>query len=153
MKIVEANRVDLLPMLGWFSSQQQVDEWAGHGFVFPYDQQSFMGDLGLDERHSYAIVSCSADCLAFGQFYPRSGYCHLCRLVVNPLFRGRGIVTTLLTDLCRIGKKTLLTDQFSLFVMENNLPAQSAYRRFGFRIEQDPQQRPVSGCLFMTKKQ
>lgn len=70
--------------MSWFSTEEELSIWSGPGFRYPFDLSSFKEDLKLDSLKSFSFVSHERKLLAFGQYYPRLGKCHLGRLVVNP---------------------------------------------------------------------
>ena len=141
----------LLPMMGWFSSEEEVLDWAGPNFSYPYDAKSFRQDLKLEKFNSFALVSDEGDLLAFGQYYLRLGQCHLARLAVAPIHRRKGIVFELIDQLSKVGMQQLDVEHCSLFVFWNNTGAISAYEKHGFRVVEYPEQMPLEKCLYMVK--
>ena len=91
---------------------------------------------------------------AFGQYYRRLGRCHLARLAVAPALRGRGIGTTLVRELCRLGAADLGVDAYSLFVLPGNARAERLYRRLGFSAVPYPEPAAeFDGCTYMVASQ
>jgi ribosomal protein S18 acetylase RimI-like enzyme len=77
-------------------------------------------------------LSDSGELLAFGQYYPRAGRCHVGRLAVNPARRGQGLGTRLIAALVELGAPKLGAEECSLFVSTHNLQAKRLYDRLGF---------------------
>jgi RimJ/RimL family protein N-acetyltransferase len=111
----------------------------------------FSEDLKLQKLQSYCLISDESDLLAFGQFYLRLGRCHLGRLIVNPEFRGQGIIHTLIDKLSDYGCAELNVNQCSLFVLNNNEFALRAYKAYGFKLDKYPKKLQLENCLYMIK--
>jgi ribosomal protein S18 acetylase RimI-like enzyme len=90
--------------------------------------------------------------IAFGQYYPKAGRCHLARLVVAPAFRGRGYGERLIRYLCRSARTDLGLDTYSLYVMQSNEIALRLYERLGFVVTEAPEVLPRENepILFMV---
>ena len=153
MNLVQPEERHLLEMMDWFKSERDLTEWAGPGFRFPFNQQSFREDLKLDELSSYSLVSESERFLAFGQYYERLGRCHLGRLAVSPVGRGRGVARQLIAQLCAKGMDQLDADECSLFVMQQNTSAIRAYKKSGFDFSTYPDGVGIEDCLYMVRQQ
>ncbi len=151
MKLIDPTKDQLIEMMSWFSDEDELSEWAGPGFRYPYDLDSFMSDLNLDSLNSYSLVSEQLLFLAFGQYYLRLGKCHLGRLVVSPEFRGKGIASRLMTELSKQGKERLNVSSTSLFVLAHNKAAIKAYEKFGFKLAVYPENMAIENCLYMVK--
>jgi ribosomal protein S18 acetylase RimI-like enzyme len=136
----------LLPQLmQWFPDARSLRVWGGTQFRYPYTQETFRADAGLDAASSWiALDEPARRLLAFGQFYDRIGRCHLARLGVAPEARGRGIGTFLIRELCRRGTDALGPREFSLFVLSRNEPALRLYRRLGFEPATYPEPLPAT---------
>lgn len=151
MQLIQPLESHLLEMMSWFSNEQELADWSGPNFRYPFNLSSFVEDLKLNTLSSFALVSDETEFLAFGQYYQRLGKCHLGRLVVNPKFRGKGIVSKLMHHLCELGLKELNVNECSLFVLAHNDNAIKAYEKFGFSFTQYPEKMPLENCLYMVK--
>lgn len=133
----------------WFSSEQEVRQWAGPEVNFPLCASVLNQQLDFDNKP--AVGLCHRNTLvAFGQFYELAGRCHVCRLVVAPQHRGKGLLKPLMRALSKAGKARLNAKRLSLFVYTNNQPAIRAYHRLGFREASYPFNDAITGCLYMT---
>jgi len=141
-------------MMKWFVNEPEASlrEWAGPNFNYPYDLSSFKQDLKLDSLDSFSLISDEFELLAFGQCYERLSCTHLGRLVVSPQHRGKRIINDLMLELIAFGTHSFNTVTSSLFVMEHNKPAISAYQRFGFEFVSYPETIPFESCLYMQRK-
>ncbi len=134
----------------WFSNKAELDIWAGPNFSYPHNEQTFIEDTKCQEIASYCLVDQSKNLLAFGQYYQRLAHCHLGRLVVNPHYRGQGLAKTLIEELSVKGMDELKLSSLSLFVIANNLPALTAYKKLGFIEQAYPEVLPIENCLYMV---
>ena len=151
MQLVKPGEKHLITMMKWFSNQGEVKSWAGSDFRYPYNRESFKEDLKHNFTHSWSLISEQEILLAFGQYYLRLGKCHLGRLVVNPEFRGEGLISCLMERVCELGMNEYAVESCSLFVLKHNESAKKAYERFGFQVEDYPESIPLDHCLYMVK--
>lgn len=151
MRLIVPEHAHLTEMMSWFSSQEEVEIWSGPNFLYPYSFESFTQDLKLDTLDSFALVANNKTLLGFGQCYARLGYCHLGRLVISPQHRRKHLIGELIQLLSEHGLKKYQTSVSSLFVLEKNLAAISAYEKLGFKVTDYPEQIPIAHCLYMLK--
>jgi ribosomal protein S18 acetylase RimI-like enzyme len=137
--------------MGWFDNQAQLTLWAGPNFRYPYCETTFTEDLDLDNLKTLALLNQAGKLVAVGQYSLRLDKCHLGRLVVNPAYRGQGIVARLIAKLSAQGLATLGVDACALFVFEHNGGAIKAYKSLGFVTQNFPQALPIEECLYMVK--
>lgn len=151
MQLSKPKSKHLLEMMGWFANEQELLDWSGPSFRYPFDLSSFSEDLKLSTLHSFVFESNEAGCMAFGQFYRRLDKCHLGRLIINPACRGQGMISVLMEKLRIIGLKELNVTECSLFVLAHNKHAIKAYKKFGFLVSEYPGKIPLDNCLYMIK--
>ena len=150
-KLSQPSEKQFLELMGWFSNEQELKEWSGPNFRYPFDSLSFTEDLRMDQLNSFVLVSNQSELLAFGQYYQRLGKCHLGRLIVNPSLRGKGIASELMKQLCELGSNELKVKEYSLFVLAHNKKAIAAYEKFGFEFADYPEDLKLENCLYMIK--
>jgi len=107
MTLTELTPNHLVELMSWFDSQQQITDWAGPDFSYPFDQDSFVRDLELGINQSFVLLASDSTMVAFGQYSQKLDKCHLARLVVKPCARGKGIVGQLVTLLSTAGLTAL----------------------------------------------
>lgn len=151
MHLSRVSKEHLTEMMTWFDSEHQVEDWAGPNFRYPYDLDTFTEDIRLDSLDSFALFDNEANLVAFGQCYQRLNRCHLGRLAVAPEQRGNNIIAELMTRLIDFGTEKFNASSSSLFVMEHNSAAISAYKKFGFESTDYPEPIPFENCLYMIK--
>jgi ribosomal protein S18 acetylase RimI-like enzyme len=151
MQLIEPIESHLIEMMSWFSNKQDLENWSGPNFRYPFNLSSFTFDLKLNTLNSFALVSNESEFLAFGQYYLRLGKCHLGRLIVNPKCRGKGIALELMRQICVLGINELEVEECSLFVLTHNESAIKAYEKFGFTFSHYPEKIPLDNCLYMIK--
>lgn len=151
MKLVTTSDAHVAEMMTWFPDRHSCAIWAGLDFRYPFNSASFREDIRLN-LPSYSLVDDSGAFEAFGQYYVRAERCHLARLVVSPLHRGRGLGSVLIRALSHAGRSALKVTECSLFVMEDNTPARRLYERMGFvSVTCAKEELPhVQGMLFVV---
>ncbi|MCJ8318685.1 MAG: GNAT family N-acetyltransferase [Colwellia sp.] len=150
MKLSPVNDDHLTQLMSWFVNEQQLKNWSGPNFDYPFTAESFKRDLRMDSLTSFALLDEGNQFVAFGQYYLRLNCCHLGRLVVNPSLRGKGIIAQLIQALVESGKQTLAVSSCSLFVLADNKSAITAYQKSGFSMATYPELIPLDNCLYMT---
>jgi len=152
LELTGVNEHQLLEMMTWFRSESELKEWAGPNFTYPYNANSFAKDLNLDRLDSFSLLNHKREFVAFGQCYKRLQSCHLGRLAVAPTHRGNNYVADLIHHLIEFGKNNFSTRSCSLFVLEQNSAAISAYQKYGFKFANYPDPIPFENCLYMLKQ-
>ena len=132
----------LAELMSWFPDREACTVWGGPGFRFPFTAGTFRDDAKIDSLPTWALLDGAERLVGFGQYYLRVGRCHLGRLAIAPGLRGRGLGSTLVRELCRVGSSALAVDSYSLFVMPGNDRALRLYRRLGFVAEPYPEPSP-----------
>lgn len=129
-------------LMQWFPDRGSCHFWSGPEFRFPYTETTFREDIRL-ELPSFALIDGDEQLMGFGQYYLRVGRCHLARLAISPLHRGRAIGATLIHELSLVGRNRLQVSECSLFVLPDNARAIRLYTRLGFTptpYPEDPSQ-------------
>lgn len=141
-------------LMSWFPDQGACTVWGGPGFRFPFTPETFRADARLDSLSTWALMDDDRQIVGFGQFYLRVGRCHLGRLAIAPALRGRGLGSTLVRELGRIGAADLGVDSYSLFVLPGNERAMRLYQRLGFSVASYPEPTPMfEDCIYMVAAQ
>ncbi len=52
-------------LMKWFSCEQELKDWAGPNFRYPYDLASFSADLNLDSLNTSSLFDEKSDLLAY----------------------------------------------------------------------------------------
>jgi ribosomal protein S18 acetylase RimI-like enzyme len=103
--------------------------------------------MEASDDNAYALVSEESAVVGFGQVLPRAdNVVHLCRLIVDPAFRGQGMGRYLCIALMNMGTSKYQADHFTLNVCESNTAALRLYRSLGF----DATERIDSGVIGMV---
>ena len=154
MRNVRLQRFDLaqLPeLMSWFPDSRACTVWGGPSFRFPFSAETFREDTRLDSLSTWALMGDEGQFAGFGQYYRRVGRCHLGRLAIAPALRGRGLGSTLVHELGRIGAADLGVDSYSLFVLPGNERAMRLYKRLGFSAAPYPEPSPMfEDCIYMV---
>lgn len=130
-------------LMSWFPDQASCRTWGGPEFRHPFTATTFREDARVGTLASWALFTGDDVFAGFGQYYLRAGRCHLARLAIAPGFRGRGLGSTLVRELCRRGSAELGVGSYSLFVLPGNDGALRLYQRLGFTTAPCPE--PAAG--------
>jgi ribosomal protein S18 acetylase RimI-like enzyme len=151
LQIETATRDDAREVMTWFDDAESVMLWGSPYTRFPLREDTFFIDVDWDRVASCVARDDQGRLVAFGQYYPKLGRCHLSRLAVNPAFRRRGLGVRFIAALMTHGGDALGTDEFSLYVMTANKPAWHCYKKLGFHMEPYPHNDPhLDNCVFMV---
>lgn len=145
-----ANRAHFQEVMSWFHSIQDVYQWGGPTFRYPFQDNGFIEDLELAEKPAYVLQGAEQQLLGFGQFYSRLERCHLGRLVINPQKRGQSLIDDLVVQLCAQADRSAHYQQASLFVLAANTAARNCYERLGFSYAIYEEVLDMEDCLFMV---
>lgn len=148
MNLIEPNATHLSELLTWVKDKEQLAQWAGSNMRYPCCVNSLAQDLAA--WPSFALASKDQELLGFGQYYLRLGHCHLCRLIVSPRHRGKGLVQKLIEMISIEGTRELGVNSCSLFVYRENTVAIKAYQKIGFISKDYPASDVIDDCLYMV---
>ena len=141
----------LQQLMSWFPDPASCRTWGGPEFRYPFDETTFREDSRILSLPSWSLPGSDGNLSAFGQYYLRSGKCHLSRLAVAPRLLGQGIGSALVRELCQLGCEALAVASCSLFVLPGNESALRLYRRLGFVAVAYPDPDPVfAECIYMV---
>lgn len=150
--LVEAQASDLRQLMSWFDDAPAVTVWAGPKFRYPFTLESFRDDCHWGRMASFRLDTPGGEFAAFGQLYRRYNRINLARLVVHPEMRGQGVGKRLVSLLLEVGPQLVESDEFSLFVYRDNLPALECYKAMGFAICDYPEGASMADeCYYLTR--
>jgi ribosomal protein S18 acetylase RimI-like enzyme len=153
MQLTKATIEDAREIMGWFPDKASVIRWGSPYTRYPLREETFFEDIYWDRIQSITARKEDGRLLGFGQYYPKLGRCHLARLVINPDFRGQGEGERFVSALMDLGSAELDFDEFSLYVMTENLPAYYCYRHLGFELAPYPDgDAKLENCVFMIAR-
>lgn len=153
MNIVVPQTQHLETLMSWFPDRDSGFLWCGPGFRYPFTYETFLEDVHWEKIPAYALLDESDGLLAFGQYYEKEGRCHLARLVISPLARGKGIGYEFILELMNLGMCELNATECSLFVAGANEKALGCYKSLGFvKAENPPGRKNYTDIEFMVRK-
>jgi ribosomal protein S18 acetylase RimI-like enzyme len=132
MKLAPSEPEHLETLKTWFADKESARQWGGPGIRYPFTRAAFLEDIRWQEMSAYSMLDEGDQLTAFGQYYERSGRCHLARLIVAPALRSKGIGYHFIRQLMNIGMSELGTNECSLFVMNSNRKAVRCYLSLNF---------------------
>ena len=142
---------DIIELMTWFRSRDDVENWGGPEFRYPFTTEAFLEDINWGRTRTFSLTDTADEFAAFGQLYKRKGRIHLARLITHPDRRRQGIGQRLIRLLMAEGRRVYRSNEFSLFVLRENRPAYECYRSLGFVVSDYPDDTPYADvCYFLT---
>ncbi len=125
-------------LIEWSDSPQALRQWAGPSFGHPLDErqlEDYIRSAGprrmiftaVERETSEPVGHAELDQIVPG----RSA--HVCRVIIAPERRGRGLGTAVMDELRRIAFGELRVNRLTLNVYEWNAAAIASYEKAGFR--------------------
>lgn len=153
LHIIRAQTGHLDSLKTWFPDRKKAYDWCGPGLRFPFTDETFLEDIHWERMTAYVMVDENKELIGFGQYYEKTGRCHLARLVISPHYRSRGFGYRFIYRLMEIGRKDLGVDECSLFVVRSNKRAVKCYRALNFeKTDYPPGHAHYNGIDFMVCK-
>lgn len=154
MRTAETQFVELDTLKSWFTDKNACYSWGGPRVRFPFTSETFLEDIEWQKIPTYSLLSTAGELAGFGQYYEKSGRCHLARLAISPSQRGRGFGQGFIAELMKIGMAEFKTGECSLFVLDYNNGAVQCYRALGFsKTEYPPNHETYQNVDFMVYRQ
>lgn len=126
---------DLEVVLSWIDSPAALKLWGGEHLTWPPEVSKTWGEIGADERNTFALVDADGNVIGFGQALPReAGIAHLGRIILSPGVRGQGLGRVLVRALIDAARANINAGAITLYVYRDNLPAVRLYRSLGFGV-------------------
>jgi ribosomal protein S18 acetylase RimI-like enzyme len=132
MKLVPSEIAHLETLKTWFPDKESARIWGGPDIRYPFTRAAFLEDIRWQKMSAYSMLDEKSRLTGFGQYYEKSGRCHLARLIVAPAVRSQGIGYQFIRQLMNIGMSELETNECSLFVMISNKKAIRCYTSLNF---------------------
>jgi ribosomal protein S18 acetylase RimI-like enzyme len=124
---------DYAAIAGWIPDAAACTRWAGPQLAYPFDAGALPRLLAVERGASYALHDAHAELLGFGQYRLRQpGTAHLCRIIVAPAARGKGMGKALCRLLIDEARHATTAEAVTLRVYRDNLAAFAIYSDLGF---------------------
>ncbi|WP_211470681.1 GNAT family N-acetyltransferase [Collimonas humicola] len=124
---------DYAVIAGWIADAAACARWAGPQLAYPFDPAQLPRLLQVQAGASYVLRQGDADILGFGQYRLRQpGVAHLCRIVIAPQARGRGLGKILCSLLLEEAVRAYGVNAATLRVYRDNPAARAIYAGLGF---------------------
>ncbi|EOI6606449.1 GNAT family N-acetyltransferase [Vibrio parahaemolyticus] len=137
---------DALAVISWFSSEKESLYWGGWMFGWPLSEAELVNRSKLPEIE-FLILSNGNERLGFIELqHINETEIRLCRVVINPEYRGLGFGRVLIAlSIAEVRKRK----QFSiatLAVFADNVAAYNCYKSYGFvTVDKEPKFREFNG--------
>ena len=149
-ELVSASIPDLATVASWIHSAELCHQWAGVRVRFPIQVGLLATEIEFRIADSWCLAE-NEQVVAFGQIIPKAeSRLHLARLIVSPMYRGRGLGRALAGQLL---ERALARspERVSLNVFPDNVAAVALYRSLGFRRIERPASELESTSHYMER--
>ena len=154
MHLTTTQPAELETLKSWFTDKSACYRWGGPRVRFPITNQTFLEDIQWQRMPAYSLLSDAGELIGFGQYYEKSGRCHLARLAISPSQRGRRVGQQFVAELMKIGMAELKTRECSLFILDCNSSALQCYLSLGFsKADYPPNDQVYDNVDFMVYRQ
>jgi RimJ/RimL family protein N-acetyltransferase len=131
---------DCETLISWVDSADALTQWSGPwDFHWPLDHKQLLRDLRAGGRERLILAGCEPDggLVAHGMLTLRRDHRIglISRILVAPDRRSRGVGSSFVAELVRIGFDNERLHRLQLGVYDFTAPAIACYRRLGFVIE------------------
>ncbi|MEO6921071.1 MAG: GNAT family N-acetyltransferase [Collimonas sp.] len=124
---------DYVAIAAWIPDAVACVRWAGPQLAYPFDPEQLPQLLQVQPGASFALCQSDGDLLGFGQYRLRQpGVAHLCRIIIAPEARGRGLGKILCRQLMEEASRTAMAQAATLRVYRDNPAARAVYAELGF---------------------
>ena len=122
-------------LLSWADSAESLMQFAGPGFTYPLTRQQLDKSLSDENRLAFKLVGTgSQKMIGYAEIYLTSESAYLGRILIgNPLDRGKGLGSQLVTLLVTYAFTVLAQAKVQLNVFEWNTGAIRCYEKAGFK--------------------
>ncbi|CAG8999447.1 MAG: Acetyltransferase [Candidatus Celerinatantimonas neptuna] len=146
MRFVKSQVRFLEELASWPENIDQVQLFAGPGLSWPLSVEN----LRESESSGQAFMLVDQEfLLGYCQLKSRGhGNVRLCRVIVNPRFRGKGLGQQLVCFAMQFANTYLLAGRMELSVYQHNTAAILCYQKLGFMIYQHRKVQSPQGQLW-----
>ena len=121
-------------LLSWTDTERELKLWSGNTFKSFPTPKNFISHLNRRNLHAFAGISRQGDFVAYGELVgEKGGEGIICRVIVDPEFRGQAYGRSFCSELLRIAFDELSFTHLTLNAFHFNTPAINCYKALGFR--------------------
>jgi RimJ/RimL family protein N-acetyltransferase len=135
---------DFPRVIAWIQTPEMMVQWGGSQlFSFPLDARQLQIYLHFSQGDKaiariYKVVNEAGEVVGhieLGAINPYNGTASICRVFIDPLFRGRGYCADMVRQVMAVGFNELGLRRIDLRVYAFNNPAIQCYQAAGFKYE------------------
>ena len=120
-------------LLSWIQTPEDQVLWSGNSFISGLNRYLFKEHLRRKDLFAFQLLNQKKDIQAYGEFVLKAmDQATLCRIIVNPENRGKGIGKYLCEKLISEIKEWKEIKEISLNTLSCNYAALSCYESLGF---------------------
>lgn len=150
MQLRQSEDHDLETLTTWLDNELDARCWGGPMIRFPLLIPNLKSQIQWTVNRSYSLVE-NDSLLGFAQIAPKFHCNHICRVLINPGMRRKGLGKHLMNLVFESSQSD--HRNYSLFVYEENAAAIQLYKALGFQIQPQPEGVDnMNQALFMMKQ-
>jgi RimJ/RimL family protein N-acetyltransferase len=123
-------------ILSWIQNERDRVLWSGNSFSEDLDQNRLKVHLRRKDLFAFQLLDSQKNIQAYGEIVIQAiNRATLCRILVNPKMRGKGLGQFFCQKLILEIKEWGVVKEISLNTLNCNKPALACYKNLGFSIE------------------
>ena len=120
-------------LLSWIGGEEDQQFWSGNTFQEGLNPEVFLIHLQRKDLHSFAFINDEGLLTCYGEIvHPVGNKAVLCRVIVNPVIRRRGIGRKFIQKIINWCASQKKFKKITLNTFGHNQPARRCYRSLGF---------------------
>ena len=134
MEVLPFQASETATLLSWIDDELNRRIWSGNTFPEEFGEEVFLSHLDRENLFAFSGFDQAEKLVAYGELVgEKFGDGILCRVIVDPSKRGKGLGKTFCTELLRIAFEEFHYRNLTLNAFHFNVPAIRCYKSLGFR--------------------
>ena len=134
MKLVVFPNNKIHDLLSWIRNEDDRQFWSGNTFQEGLNSDIFSTHLQREDVYSHCFLGDKQSLIAYGEIVvPDDKKGVLCRVIIKPDLRKKGIGRNFISELCNWAFKKKSLYKITLNTFGHNLPARKCYQSLGFK--------------------
>ncbi len=135
MELKRFGEADYQTLISWIPDAEFNLLWGGPKYSWPLTHAQIKSNVSLEQVHAFMLIDSGNKAIGFIEVLQLSkDVCRLCRVLLNPLARGKGAGKQLVSLALTYAEQQCVAKVVELAVYEHNLVARQCYSALGFRV-------------------
>ncbi len=133
MKLIKFPESKIEELLSWINNEEDKQFWSGNTFQEGLSPEVFLIHLQREDIYSFSFLGDDDSLNCYGEIVKsRENKGVLCRVIVNPAIRRRGIGKTFIREILNWSFNQKKMKRITLNTFGHNKPARTCYQSLGF---------------------